>query len=73
MAMKFTFLFLNLAKVHTFIPKCTKVRGAGLPLPSVHLGMNVTFGQKTSVFKAKNDGHRNFTLSLGKGDATKSN
>ena len=26
---------------------------------------NVTFGQKSRIFKAKNDGHQNFTLNLG--------
>ena len=29
MAMKFTFLFLNLAKIHIFIPKCTEGEGGG--------------------------------------------
>ena len=29
LAMKFTFLFLNLAKIHIFIPKCAEGRGLG--------------------------------------------
>ena len=29
LAMKFTFLFLNLAKIHIFIPKCTKGGSTG--------------------------------------------
>ena len=29
MAMKSTFLFLNLAKIHIFIPKCTEGEGGG--------------------------------------------
>ena len=28
MAMKFTFLFLNLVKIHMFIPKCTEEGGS---------------------------------------------
>ena len=28
LAMKFTFLFLNLAKIHIFIPKCTEGGGS---------------------------------------------
>ena len=29
LAMKFTFLFLNLAKIHIFIPKCTEAGWGG--------------------------------------------
>ena len=32
LAMKFTFLFLNLAKIHIFIPKCTEEGVGGGPL-----------------------------------------
>ena len=45
MAMKFTFLFLNLAKIHIFIPKCTEGEGGG----STGLG---NIAKKTCFFTA---------------------
>ena len=47
--MNFTFLFLNLANIHIFIPKCTKGGGWGPPVQEIFL-KNDFFSASLSLF-----------------------